>query len=189
AISSCWRGRSQPWSLVISPGRTGTRVNWVGRSSRASRTSSSRPSPSRLNSTPRSRASAHRSRTSPSRVCRLSSRQCSVSPAAPARMQVSAATRGAGFLPPREFLSSATLLRLTDRFIAMPVSLSHVAVHALAQVLHGVRQRQQRIARLEAELPLGPARVEVPEVLAHLDRDAIDRRLLAGRPVGVLEQA
>src|SRR4029453_8823076 len=55
--------------------------------------------------------------TSPGRICRWSSRGCTVIPAAPARTHVSTASSTLGTDPPREFLSVATLLTLTERLI------------------------------------------------------------------------
>src|SRR5579872_18779 len=114
-ISSAGVSGDHPASLVISPGLTGTRVHWCGRTSATSAKSSGRKSPSMLYSTRsrKGRSAAAISRTSWGVTWRRSARGCTVMPGAPAARHVRTASITLGTFPPREFRSVATLFTLT----------------------------------------------------------------------------
>ena len=99
------RRRSKPWSEVIWPSPSGTRVTWVGRTSRARATRpgivaacARRTGCPRCCIPTRPRSMAASARTSSGRTWRWSGRGCTVIPPHPASMQVCAACADVGFV-------------------------------------------------------------------------------------------
>ncbi len=112
-----------PAWLVISPGRTGTRVHWCGRSSSTSASRSGRGVALDVELDAARAAAPARSR-SPARrrpgCARSSARGWIVIPGAPAATIVRTAAITLGTSPPRALRRVATLLTLTLRRAAMP---------------------------------------------------------------------
>ena len=98
---------------------TGTSVHCCGCAAADRRTpAAGRPRVELDRRTARRRAmSAATCDTSNDRICRSSSRGCTVMPGAPASRQISTARGTLGTLPPRELRSVAILLTLTERLI------------------------------------------------------------------------
>src|SRR5215831_5712906 len=108
-----------------------------------------------LNSTRRDclESAAAITRTSSGVMCRRSARGCTVMPGAPAAIQTSTASSTLGTLPPREFLSVATLLTFTERRIIANGEFDHLVIW-LSDHFKSIQINNQVTRRSDAQIVL-----------------------------------